>query len=55
MFESNFPVDDRLCDYATLWNVFKRLTADASPAERADLFHDTAVRLFRISSNDTVT
>jgi predicted TIM-barrel fold metal-dependent hydrolase len=46
MFESNFPFDDHLCDYATLWNTFKRIAADASETEKADLFHDTAVRFY---------
>jgi len=35
MFESNFPVDRMSCSYAVLWNGFKRMTADASDAERA--------------------
>jgi L-fuconolactonase len=48
MFESNFPVDRMSCDYAVLWNGFKRMTADASGAERAALFHDTATRSYRL-------
>jgi L-fuconolactonase len=48
MFESNFPVDAASCGYAVLWNAFKRIAADASPAEKADLFHDTAVRAYRL-------
>lgn len=48
MFESNFPFDDHLCSYATLWNAFKRVAADASPAEKGALFHDTAVSFFRL-------
>jgi L-fuconolactonase len=48
MFESNFPFDAHLCDLATLWNVYKLISQDASPAERADLFHDTAVRVHRL-------
>nr|MCH1933115.1 amidohydrolase [Shewanella shenzhenensis] len=35
MFESNFPVDMGACDYATLWNAFKRLAAGASEGEKA--------------------
>lgn len=48
MFESNFPVDGASCSYAVLWNAFKRMAADASPAEKAALFHDTAVRAYRL-------
>jgi L-fuconolactonase len=48
MFESNFPPDATLCDYSTLWNVFKRIGAAGSAAERASLFHDTAVRVFNL-------
>jgi L-fuconolactonase len=48
MFESNFPVDKASCSYAVLWNAFKRIAADASPTEKAALFHDTAVRVYRL-------
>jgi L-fuconolactonase len=48
MFESNFPVDAASCTYLVLWNAFKRMTADASPAERAALFHDTAIRIYAL-------
>lgn len=48
MFESNFPFDSHLCDLVTLWNVYKLVSQDGSPAERADLFHDTAVRVHRL-------
>ncbi len=49
MFESNFPVDGRSVSYAVLWNTFKRIAADASPAERAELFAGTARRTYRIA------
>ena len=48
MFESNFPVDKASCAYTTLWNAFKRLTADFSASDKAALFHDTATRFYRI-------
>jgi predicted TIM-barrel fold metal-dependent hydrolase len=48
MFESNFPVDKAGIGYTTLWNAFKRITADWSAAERAALFHDTAARFYRL-------
>jgi predicted TIM-barrel fold metal-dependent hydrolase len=50
MFESNFPIDDEFCDYITLWNVFKRVSQDMSSAERSALFHDTAVRVYGLTT-----
>ncbi|MCY4452711.1 MAG: amidohydrolase family protein [Immundisolibacterales bacterium] len=50
MFESNFPVDKMSCSYRVLWNSFKRLTAGWSTSERAQLFHDTAARVYRLES-----
>jgi predicted TIM-barrel fold metal-dependent hydrolase len=49
MFESNFPVDRASCSYVVLWNTFKRIVADASAAEKAALFHDTAVRAYDLT------
>ncbi|MBB5079004.1 amidohydrolase family protein [Nonomuraea endophytica] len=46
MFESNFPVDRRLCDYVTLWNSFKLIAASYSSAERESLFAGTARRTY---------
>ncbi len=48
MFESNFPVDRASCAYTTLWNAFKIVARDFSATEKASLFHDTAVRFYRI-------
>ena len=48
MFESNFPVDRLSCSYVVLWNAFKRLSQDYSETERSALFHDTAVRVYRL-------
>jgi L-fuconolactonase len=48
MFESNFPVDKVSCSYAGLWNSFKRLATNYSANERAQLFHDTAARVYRL-------
>ena len=48
MFESNYPVDRSACAYVVLWNAFVRVTQDLSPDEIADLFHDTAVRAYRL-------
>jgi len=48
MFESNFPVDKASCSYTVLWNAFKRLSVGYSKTERAALFHNTAVRVYRL-------
>ena len=48
MFESNFPMDRVSCSYQVLWNSFKRLAAGFSESEKSALFHDTAVRVYRI-------
>jgi predicted TIM-barrel fold metal-dependent hydrolase len=48
MFESNFPVEKPANHYVNLWNAFKRITANYSADERGALFHDTAVRVYRI-------
>jgi len=49
MFESNFPVDRVSCSYTVLWNAFKRIAQRYSAAERAALFHDTAVRIYKLA------
>ena len=49
MFESNFPVDRLGCDYATLWNAFKRIAARCSSDEKSALFAGTAARVYRLS------
>lgn len=48
MFESNFPVDKLSCSYTVLWNSFKRITSGFSDDERADLFHNTAAKVYRL-------
>ncbi|MBL4819764.1 MAG: amidohydrolase family protein [Gammaproteobacteria bacterium] len=48
MFESNFPVDKMSCSYTVLWNQFKKLTKGFSADERAAMFHDTAMRVYRL-------
>ena len=49
MFESNFPVDKVSYSHHILYNAFKRLSAGYSATERADMFHDTAARAYRIA------
>ena len=60
MFESNFPVDKISYSYTVLWNAFKQIARDFSLADRAALFHDTAVKVYQLAavgkndSNDIV-
>jgi predicted TIM-barrel fold metal-dependent hydrolase len=53
MFESNFPVDNVSYSYAVVWNAFKRIVRDFSPNEKAALFHDTAAKVYRLTSAGT--
>lgn len=48
MFESNFPVDKVSYSYNVLYNAFKRLSKGYSASERANMFHDTASRIYRV-------
>jgi len=51
MFESNFPVDKQSYSYTIMWNSFKRISKDFSLKDRAALFHDTAVKVYRLETN----
>jgi predicted TIM-barrel fold metal-dependent hydrolase len=48
MFESNFPVDMCSCNYATLWNAFKRLAHGCSADEKTALFSGAAKDFYRL-------
>ena len=49
MFESNFPVDKVSFSYPVLYNAFKRYSKEFSGSERAAMFHDNAVDVYKIS------
>jgi predicted TIM-barrel fold metal-dependent hydrolase len=49
MFESNFPVDRFSLSYRTVWNAFKKLTADFTADERTAMFSGTARRVYRLA------
>ena len=51
MFESNFPVDKASCSYNVLWNSFKLMTRDFTDDERSSLFHDTAARVYSVTTS----
>jgi predicted TIM-barrel fold metal-dependent hydrolase len=48
MFESNFPVDKGMCSYANLWNAFKRVAESYSNDEKNAMFHNTALKFYRL-------
>jgi predicted TIM-barrel fold metal-dependent hydrolase len=48
MFASNFPVDSLVGSFGTIYSGFKEATADLPWADRVKLFHDNAVRIYRL-------
>jgi L-fuconolactonase len=48
MASSNFPVEKAGVPYGTVWNTFKRITADCSDSERKLIFGGTARRVYRL-------
>ena len=46
MFESNFPADKVSYGYRAGWNAFKRIVANASAQDKADLFWRSATRFY---------
>lgn len=48
MFASNFPVDSLVASYAQIFNGFLTITGGFSQSEREMLFHDNAVRYYRL-------
>jgi predicted TIM-barrel fold metal-dependent hydrolase len=48
MFASNYPVDGLVATFDTIYAGFKAITRDFSDADRRKLFHDNAVRLYRL-------
>lgn len=50
MFESNFPVDKVSFSYHVLYNAFKRFSRGFSDSERAAMFHDNAVSIYKVQT-----
>lgn len=48
MFASNFPVDSLVASYDRIFDGFKSFVADMSRADQEKLFHDNAVRYYRL-------
>lgn len=49
MFASNFPVDGLVADLDTIFRGFKAIVRDFSRADQEKLFHDNALRAYRLS------
>jgi L-fuconolactonase len=48
MLESNYPAERTTAGYGEVWNFFKKLTKGFSAEEKAALYHDNAVRVYRL-------
>jgi predicted TIM-barrel fold metal-dependent hydrolase len=48
MMESNFPPDSRSGGFVPIWNAYKLITRDASDDEKALLYRETAMRVYRL-------
>jgi predicted TIM-barrel fold metal-dependent hydrolase len=48
MFASNFPVDSIVGSFQTIYDGFRAAVADRPLAEQKKLFHDNAVRIYRL-------
>lgn len=48
MFASNFPVDSLVASFDTLFEGFQAITGTFSDSERLKLFHDNAVKFYRL-------
>ena len=46
MFASNFPVDGLCATFDAIFSGFREMVRDFTPGERAQLFHDNAVRIY---------
>jgi predicted TIM-barrel fold metal-dependent hydrolase len=49
MFASNYPVDGLVATFDTIYAGFKTIVRAFSDVDRRKLFHDNAVRLYRLS------
>ncbi len=48
LFASNFPVEGLCGSFDTIYSGFKAATADLPQADRVKLFHDNAIRIYRL-------
>jgi predicted TIM-barrel fold metal-dependent hydrolase len=55
MFASNFPVDSLVADYGTIHSGFREITAAFPPGDIDKLFHDNAIRFYRLNLDKSET
>lgn len=55
LFASNFPVDGLTGSFETIYDGFKSATADLDAVARRKLFHDNAVRIYRLSPGQSAS
>ena len=48
MFASNYPVDGLCASFDEIYSSFDEVTRDLADSERGALFHDNAVRIYRM-------
>jgi predicted TIM-barrel fold metal-dependent hydrolase len=48
MFASNYPVDSLRASFTTIYSGFEEITRGMPDAKRRALFHDNAVRIYRM-------
>ena len=48
IFASNFPVDGLVADFGTIFSGYREITRDFSDEDIAKLFHDNALRIYRL-------
>ena len=48
LFASNFPIDSLVAGYSTIFSGFREITSDLADDAIAGLFHDNAVRIYRL-------
>ncbi len=49
LFASNFPVDSLVAGYSTIFSGFREITSDFADHAITGLFHDNAVRIYRLN------
>ena len=49
MFASNFPVDSLVASFEVIFRGFLAITSGLTDEERQALFHDNAVRIYRMT------
>ena len=48
MFASNYPVDSLVGSFDEIFSGFRRAVADLPPGDQRRLFHDNAIRIYRL-------